>query len=232
MLSDIPKKLEKVKKEDLDNQILRVGMIAELDAVNLYPSAMKEIATKYGGFPKGIPKIWAPKQNDLFYNHAPAGEEPFCRFVPSFITRDAHYYFLLVRIQKLGRPLRFPIVNGPRDQFPMFHSPSSKMFSHFKDAFGDEDHFTSYEDLMNRLTASCSSRHFTNHPEGARLVVDKFTFEDILRFHRGAQVEVLQVLYWDQGGSTAIGKVVEYLYASRLQLANEGKKAAAALVFI
>jgi len=36
MLSDIPKNLAKVKKEDIDKEILRVGMIAELDAVNLY----------------------------------------------------------------------------------------------------------------------------------------------------------------------------------------------------
>lgn len=36
MLSKIPLDLEKVKKEDLDREILRVGMIAELDAVNLY----------------------------------------------------------------------------------------------------------------------------------------------------------------------------------------------------
>lgn len=36
MLSQIPIDLKKVKKEDLDNEILRVGMIAELDAVNLY----------------------------------------------------------------------------------------------------------------------------------------------------------------------------------------------------
>jgi len=36
MLSDIPKKLEKVKKEDLDKEICRAGMIAELDAINLY----------------------------------------------------------------------------------------------------------------------------------------------------------------------------------------------------
>ena len=36
MLSQIPISLEKVKKEDLDKEILRVGMIAELDAVNLY----------------------------------------------------------------------------------------------------------------------------------------------------------------------------------------------------
>ena len=36
MLSKIPITLEKVKKEDLDKEILRVGIIAELDAINLY----------------------------------------------------------------------------------------------------------------------------------------------------------------------------------------------------
>ena len=36
MLSKIPLNLEKVKKEDLDKEILRVGIIAELDAVSLY----------------------------------------------------------------------------------------------------------------------------------------------------------------------------------------------------
>lgn len=36
MLSTIPIDLKKVKKEDIDNEVLRVGLIAELDAVNLY----------------------------------------------------------------------------------------------------------------------------------------------------------------------------------------------------
>lgn len=36
MMSDIPKSLGKVKKEWIDAEIARVGMIAELDAVNLY----------------------------------------------------------------------------------------------------------------------------------------------------------------------------------------------------
>ena len=36
MLSKIPINLEKVKKEDLDKEILRLGIIAELDAVSLY----------------------------------------------------------------------------------------------------------------------------------------------------------------------------------------------------
>ena len=35
-LSNIPILLEKVKKEDLDKLILRAGILAELDAINLY----------------------------------------------------------------------------------------------------------------------------------------------------------------------------------------------------
>jgi rubrerythrin len=36
MLSDIPKKLKEVDKQTLDLEILRAGIIAELDAINLY----------------------------------------------------------------------------------------------------------------------------------------------------------------------------------------------------
>ena len=36
MLSKEPIDLSKVKKEDLDKEILRLGMIAELDAISLY----------------------------------------------------------------------------------------------------------------------------------------------------------------------------------------------------
>ena len=36
MLSQIPINLEKTDKKDLDKEILRVGIIAELDAINLY----------------------------------------------------------------------------------------------------------------------------------------------------------------------------------------------------
>ena len=36
MLSSIPVDLGKVKKENIDKEILRLGMIAELDAINLY----------------------------------------------------------------------------------------------------------------------------------------------------------------------------------------------------
>ena len=36
MLSKIPGKIEKVEKKLLDCEILRVAMIAELDAINLY----------------------------------------------------------------------------------------------------------------------------------------------------------------------------------------------------
>lgn len=36
MLSKIPINLEKIRKEDLNKEILRAAIIAELDAVNLY----------------------------------------------------------------------------------------------------------------------------------------------------------------------------------------------------
>ncbi|HUU38099.1 MAG TPA: ferritin family protein [Candidatus Desulfaltia sp.] len=45
MLSKIPLDLEKVKKEDLDKEILRSGIIAELDAINLYEQ-MAALASK------------------------------------------------------------------------------------------------------------------------------------------------------------------------------------------
>lgn len=35
-MSKIPINLEKISKENLDKEILRVGIIAELDAINLY----------------------------------------------------------------------------------------------------------------------------------------------------------------------------------------------------
>lgn len=36
MMGSIPTDLKKVSKENIDREILRIGMIAELDAVNLY----------------------------------------------------------------------------------------------------------------------------------------------------------------------------------------------------
>lgn len=36
MLSKIPVDLQKIKKDDLDKEILRAAIIAELDAINLY----------------------------------------------------------------------------------------------------------------------------------------------------------------------------------------------------
>jgi len=46
LLSKIPISLERVSKENLDKEILRAGIIAELDAINLYEqmAAMAENA--------------------------------------------------------------------------------------------------------------------------------------------------------------------------------------------
>ena len=47
MLSKIPIDLTKLKKEDIDKEILRVGMIAELDAVNLYEQLAAEAQSEH-----------------------------------------------------------------------------------------------------------------------------------------------------------------------------------------
>jgi rubrerythrin len=36
MMSDIPKSLSKVRQEEINMEVLRTGMIAELDAISLY----------------------------------------------------------------------------------------------------------------------------------------------------------------------------------------------------
>jgi rubrerythrin len=47
MLSAIPINLERIAKQDLDKEILRAGIVAELDAINLYEqmAAMTENRT-------------------------------------------------------------------------------------------------------------------------------------------------------------------------------------------
>ena len=206
------------------------GEVDDMDAVNLYGSAMYNIAKDHGGFPTGTAKIWVPQ----------GGEGAFSTFLPSYVA-DSQYYMALISIKKLGRPLRFPIVNGPREIFP--HDGMDQFLSHL--GFGVEGrngkgetsskvdptagYFDSAEVLFEKLTRSSnsSSRHFTNHPEGARMVVDKITLEDILNFHHGAEFEVYQAVYWDEGGNPRIGGVMEYLFADRVKKQEEGKKAAA-----
>ncbi len=47
MLSKIPINLERIAKEDLDKEILRAAIIAELDAVNLYEQMAASIENKH-----------------------------------------------------------------------------------------------------------------------------------------------------------------------------------------
>ncbi len=46
MLSKEPIDLKKIKKEDIDKEILRLGMIAELDAVSLYEQLAEMTSNK------------------------------------------------------------------------------------------------------------------------------------------------------------------------------------------
>lgn len=55
MLSQTPIDLSKVDKADIDKEILRLGMIAELDAVNLYEQlAAKASSSKIKSLFRGI----------------------------------------------------------------------------------------------------------------------------------------------------------------------------------
>jgi len=47
MLSQIPIDLSKVKKENVDKEILRAAIIAELDAINLYEEMAAMASDKY-----------------------------------------------------------------------------------------------------------------------------------------------------------------------------------------
>lgn len=47
MLANLPIDLKKVNQKKLDQEILRVGMIAELDAVNLYEQMAAMAQNKY-----------------------------------------------------------------------------------------------------------------------------------------------------------------------------------------
>ena len=47
MLSQLPINLAKVRKEDIDKEILRAAIIAELDAVNLYEQMASLTDNKY-----------------------------------------------------------------------------------------------------------------------------------------------------------------------------------------
>lgn len=46
MLSQIPLNLNKIKQDDIDREILRAGIIAELDAINLYEQMAAMTANK------------------------------------------------------------------------------------------------------------------------------------------------------------------------------------------
>ncbi len=47
MLSKIPINLEKIKEDDVDKEILRAGIIAELDAINLYEQMTNMTKNEY-----------------------------------------------------------------------------------------------------------------------------------------------------------------------------------------
>lgn len=180
-----------------------------LDVGSLYPAAMAEIADRYGGFPVGNPKILTFAPGTTYH-------------LPDEVM-NSHFFMTSAKIHKLNRPLLFPIVSGPASAF---RSNLIDPTSHDNNQIPAME---SPEDVIRSLFSKNESRLFTNHPEGAGLVFDKFTLEDIIEFHEGAIIEYRQVVYWPhrkEGGNSKIGTVIKYLYDSRAQLVKEGKTAA------
>lgn len=187
--------------------------VDDLDTTSLYPSAMVEIQEKHGGIPKGNPK-------SLFF------EPNTCFQLPEVVERDAQYFIAVVRIWKLGKPLLFPVVSGPLNAFPVNGVLGSLIRPPAIDEPTDEDDLP---EIQRKLFSAETTRHFTNHPEGANLAIDKITYEDIMDFHEGAKIEFLQILYWPKKNGTngRIGDVIKYLFSTRLELVKEGRSAAA-----
>jgi hypothetical protein len=67
------------------------GNLQNLDACSLYPSAMKVIANKYAGFPRGLPKFWT-NEVDL-------------------TSPEITYYVITVKITKVKTPRTFPLLS-------------------------------------------------------------------------------------------------------------------------
>ena len=206
--TDIINEWMKNRQETYEKQgnVLHRSPMSYLDVGSLYPAAMAEIADNYGGFPMGDPVVISFNKGTYQLPHE---------------VSESHFFMVSANVHKLGRPLLFPIVSGPASVF------RSNFVDHREDS--SQQFIESPEDAIRAMFAGNESRLFTNHPEGANLVLDKFTLEDIIEFHNGAMIEYRQALYWPktaQGGNTRIGDVIKYLYNSRAKLVKEGKSAA------
>ena len=127
-----------------------------------------------------------------------------------------------------------PLYQPPRSSFPSFTNPNPDFFhmggvgnmEHAMDDDNEWDAFSSAESVLDALSSTNETRHYSNHMEGIELVLDKFTFEDMINFHDGAEVEILYVVYWDQGGNPRLGDAIQDGFDTRLKYIAEGKKAA------
>ena len=66
------------------------------------------------------------------------------------------------------------------------------------------------------------------NPDGTLkpIIIDSITLEDYIKFHE-IEYELLDGVYWDEGGNQKMGELTEKLFFERLQAKNEGKKALA-----
>lgn len=66
------------------------------------------------------------------------------------------------------------------------------------------------------------STQYLNTPPPEDLIIDKFTLEDYIKFHQ-IEYEILDGVYWDQGGNKKMGELIQKLFNERLKHKKENK---------
>ena len=74
--------------------------------------------------------------------------------------------------------------------------------------------------LMSYITDE-GIRNWSNNMEGKRIVVDKTTLEDLIKF-QDIEFEIVRGYYFDEGFNTKINEVIEHLFNERLKKKAEG----------
>ena len=129
----------------------------DLDAVSLYPSAMKRMK----GYLMGTPKIIIDKTYD------------FLKSVDGF--------FVEIEITKVGIHRKFP--------------------------------------LMSYIT-DAGVRLWTNEMVGRKIVVDKYTLEDLIEF-QNVEFNIIKGYYYNEGRNCKIGETITHLFNTRRQKKKE-----------
>lgn len=65
---------------------------------------------------------------------------------------------------------------------------------------------------------------YTNEPPKEPIVIDSLTLQDYIKFHK-IEYELLDGIYWDNGGNKKMGEIINNLFQGRLKAKKDGKNA-------